>query len=188
MYKNIFCLFASSLLLLSCMGNSTSPLNEEIDSSHYLNDYVQTEDSLSVLLKNNIVAKDVKSKKGYVLTNPYYAGIECEETKAHFWDDKLQYIMYTTKRTSSDEVQKQYNKFVSYLNAKYGNILKDSTYVEEYKFLGETYHSNNTECYWYNNTIEVHLSAIIDKEENEGYISISILEPKERPQWAIKNR
>ena len=142
--KNIILLLIALFSVLSCSQTGKTELNQdEIDSSLYLNEDIKIGDSISTLLKKNIILSDIKYSSTYHLVDHSYYDINFDEADVCD-DDTVRCLVYKYTPQNLADAKEKYNQITSYFYRKVGTASIDTSYSEKEEGIPKTLRYHDT--------------------------------------------
>lgn len=103
-----------------------------VDSSLYLNDYIQFGDTAMTLATKGFVTPDFDDENKFNLTDKSLFGISFEKARAYTTNGRITLLSYIGKSYyNAKEFENEASKLFSNLCQKYGKPTLDTTYIEK---------------------------------------------------------
>mgnify|MGYP003521907037 FL=1 len=129
--KHIILSLLFCLSVLSCSNSGKTGVNqEEIDSSLYLNKDIKIGDSISTLLKKNLVTPDIEYSSEFHLVNKNYCGIEFDEVDVYD-SDTVRCLTYKYTPQNLEKAKEKYDQITSLFYKEIGNAAIDTSFIEK---------------------------------------------------------
>lgn len=142
--RNILFVLIACLSVLSCNNTRKTEVNQdELDSSLYLNEDIKIGDSISILLKKNIISSDMEYSSTYHLVDNSYYGIKFDEADVCD-NDTVRCIVYKYTPRNLADAKEKYNQITSYFYKKVGTASIDTSYSEKEERLPKTLRYHDT--------------------------------------------